>query len=247
MNKLPQVNVYADPEKLSQALMRYIYKLATLSVNAREQFSIALSGGSLIDIMASALDQDLPGDDVKWPRWHVFWADERCVSWQSPESNYGTAQNRFLSRVPIPAKQIHAVDTSLAPDKAARQYSTILERILKPGPGQFPRFDLVLLGIGPDGHTASLFPGHPVLHETRAWVSAVTEAPKPPPNRITLTLPVINHARHIVWVANGPGKADMVARILNPSPGSKTLPAGRVNPTNGDTRWFIGQAAAIGI
>lgn len=227
--------------------MRYICQLAVLSVNARGQFSIALSGGSLIDIMASALDQDFVSGDVDWSRWQVFWADERWVSWQSSESNYGEAHKRFLSRVPIPANQVHAMDTSQPPDETARHYATILERILKPGPGQYPRFDLILLGIGPDGHTASLFPGHPVLHETRAWVSAVKEAPKPPPDRITLTLPVINQARHIVWVANGPGKADMVARILNPSPGSTTLPAGRVNPSNGDTRWFLDKSAAAGI
>ncbi len=247
MTKLPHVDVFDDRQTMSQALMRSICQLAEFSANAREQFSIALSGGSLIDIMASALEQDLLTDDIDWSTWHIFWADERWVPWQSPESNYGEAHKRFLSRVPIPENQIHAMDTSHPPDKAARHYTTILERILKPGPGQYPRFDLILLGIGPDGHTASLFPDHPVLHETRAWVSPVMGAPKPPPNRITLTLPVINQARHIVWVASGPGKADIVARVLNPSPGSMELPAGRVNPSHGEMRWFIDQAAASGV
>lgn len=247
MNNLPHVSVFDDHRKMSLALMRLICRLAAHAADARQRFSIALSGGSLIDVMAGALGPDFPNDDVDWSKWHVFWADERCVPWQSPESNHGEAQKHFLSRVPIPARQVHAMDTSQPPDEAARHYATVLDRVLKPGPGQYPRFDLILLGIGPDGHTASLFPDHPVLHATRAWVSAVTGAPKPPSDRLTLTLPVINQARHIVWVASGPEKADIVARILNPSPKSMALPAGRVKPSRGDARWYLDRKAASGI
>ena len=247
MNKTKQVNKYDDHQTLSQALMSHIKQLAELSANQRGQFYMALSGGSLMDIMASALDQEIPNSHVNWSTWQVFWADERLVPWQSPESNYGMAMRRFLSRVPIPEHQIHGVDTSQPLEKAARLYAALLETVLKPTKGQYPRFDLILLGIGPDGHTASLFPNHPVLDESREWVSPVWDAPKPPPKRITLTLPVINHARHIAWVATGPSKAEIVHQILNPSPISKTLPAGMVNPIQGETHWFVDQEAATNI
>ncbi len=191
------------------------------------------------------LDQGLLNGGVDWSKWHVFWADERWVSWQSPESNFGTANRHFLSRVPIPKDQIHAMDTSRPLDKTAQNYVSVLETVFKPGPGQYPCFDLVILGIGPDGHTASLFPDHPVLDEAEAWVSPVMNAPKPPPKRVTLTMPVINHARHIAWVATGPDKAEIVQQTLNPTPISKSLPAGRVNPSTGETHWFIDQAAAV--
>jgi len=247
MGDSKKVRVYDDRRTLAYDLMTYIAKLAVLSVNSREQFCMALSGGSLTETLAMALDQDLPDAGDAWSGWQVFWADERWVPPSSPDSNYGEAMKRFLSRVPISTRQIHAMDTSQPLDKTARNYGTTLESVLNPGHNQYPRFDLILLGIGPDGHTASLFPDHPVLNETKAWVSPVTDAPKPPPNRITLTLPVINHARNIAWVATGVGKADIVAKILHPSPGSKALPAGRVKPADGDMRWFIDRSAAAAV
>jgi 6-phosphogluconolactonase len=242
-----QVNIYDSRQALSQALTHSILKLSASCAKKRRSFCVALSGGSLVDILAMALARDLPDGDVDWSTWHVFWADERWVPWQSPESNYGVANSRLLRHVPIPGGQIYPMDTSQSPERAAKAYASILEAVCRPGRGRLPRLDLILLGIGPDGHTASLFPDHPVLHESVEWVSPVMDAPKPPPNRITLTLPLINHARHIAWVATGPGKADIVARILNPSPGSKKLPAGLVSPSNGDARWFIDQGAAAGL
>lgn len=241
------VHIYDSRQALSRALLAYIGHLTALCAKQRAKFCIALSGGSLLDIMATAFESDFHEDTIDWSKWNVFWADERWVSWQSPESNYRVANERLLRRVPIPEGQIHAMDTSQPLEETARNYASILKSVLKPGLGQYPRFDLILLGIGPDGHTASIFPDHPVLYESVEWVSPVMDAPKPPPNRITLTLPVINQARHIAWVATGPGKTDIVARMLNPSPGSKKLPAGRVNPSNGDARWFIDQAAAAGL
>lgn len=247
MTNSKQVHVYTDRPKMAQGLMRDICQLAAQSASTRKQFRIALSGGTLIEIMANALDQNLLGDDFNWSTWQVFWADERWVSWDSPDSNYGTAHKRFLSRVPIPGDQIYAMDTALPLHKTARDYAATLESVFKPSHNHSPRFDLILLGIGSDGHTASLFPDHPVLSEKRAWVAPVMGAPKPPSNRITLTLPVLNQARHIAWVANGTDKADIVARILNASPGSHELPAGQVKPSIGDSSWFIDQDAAAGL
>jgi 6-phosphogluconolactonase len=247
MNQSTQVHIFDDRQSLSQVLISYISELVTRRIKADKKFCMALSGGSLMDIMAMALDPALSNSEVEWSKCIFFWVDERWVPWQSSDSNYGTAKRRFLGRIPVPKHQIHAVDTTLPLEEAARDYTTILKNVFKPDKGQYPQFDLVLLGIGPDGHTASLFPSHTVIDEKFAWVSPVEGAPKPPSNRITLTLPVINSARHIAWVVNGPGKADIVARILNPPPGSVTLPAGRVYPSNGDMLWFIDRAAAAKI
>ncbi len=108
-----------------------------------------------------------------------------------------------------------------------------------------PRFDLILLGIGEDGHTASLFPGHPLLAETRAWVAPVLNAPKPPPIRITMTLPLINNGRNVVFMAAGAGKADILSKVLNPQKQGQKLPAELVNPTDGALEWFIDKTAAV--
>ncbi len=247
MDKTAQVHIIEDRQSLSEVLMSYISELVTQPLKKGKKFCMALSGGSLMDIMAMALDPAPLNNAIAWSKCHIFWADERWVSWQNSEANYGTAKRLLLDKIPIPEHQIHAVDTSLPLEEAARNYASILKTIIKPDKGQYPQFDLVLLGIGPDGHVASLFPSHPVTDEKVAWVASVSGAPKPPSNRITLTLPVINSARHIAWVAIGPGKADIVAKILNPSPGSMTLPAGRVKPLEGDARWFIDQAAAAGL
>ncbi len=247
MSDSSQVSIYDDRRMVSLAVLDHIVHLAAVSTTLRKRFCIALSGGSLVDTLVMALDEYFPIDGVDWSTWHVFWADERWVPWHNPESNFRAAHQRFLSRVPIPETQIYAVDTTQPLDECAQQYASTLKKVLRPALDDYPQFDLILLGIGLDGHTASLFPGHAVLQETRMWVSSVANAPKPPPQRITLTLPVINRARHVAWVVNGSGKADIVARLFNPSSRAEALPAGRVSPLNGKTRWFLDQAAAAGI
>jgi 6-phosphogluconolactonase len=185
---------------------------------------------------------------IDWSSWHVFWVDERWIPWSSPESNYGLARDRFLSRVPLPREQIHATDNSLVPAATAGSYASVLAEVFQPPAGQMPRFDLILLGVGADGHTASLFPGHPVLAETRAWVAPVLNAPKSPSIRITMTLPLINNSRNVVFAAAGPGKAAIVSKVLNPQmqklKHKQKLPAQLVNPSDGELQWFIDRAAA---
>ncbi|NJN96053.1 MAG: 6-phosphogluconolactonase [Anaerolineales bacterium] len=164
---------------------------------------------------------------------------------------------------PSPPGQIHAPDTSLSPTQTAAAYETILAQIFmvppaipqpeeplfqpfdRPtaqvsGPVQFPQFDLILLGLGEDGHTASLFPGHPLLQETERWVAPIFDSPKPPPQRITLTLPVLNNAHHVAFITAGAGKADILPQVF--AAGS-TLPAHLVQPTSGHLDWFVDEAA----
>jgi 6-phosphogluconolactonase len=126
----------------------------------------------------------------------------------------------------------------------AQAYEDTMRHVLGPESGPWPRFDLILLGIGPDGHTASLFPNHPVLGETQRWVLPVMDSPKPPPIRITMTLPVINNARSVLFVAAGGKKAKILSRVLNPTGKRQPLPSQRVKPSDGKLGWFLDRAAA---
>ena len=244
MDCRPKVNIFADRDALSAALSAHVVHLAARATAERGRFCVALSGGSLMDIIGPSLGSKPLCDTVDWLGWHVFWVDERWVPWSSPESNFGLARRRFFSRVGIPGEQIHAADVSLSPSETAQTYESTLAAIFQPGAGRLPRFDLMLLGVGEDGHTASLFPGHPALNEIRRWVVPVADAPKPPPVRMTMTLLVINNARHVVFVAVGPGKANILSKVLNDSPEQPELPARRVNPSIGELQWFIDRAAA---
>lgn len=247
MDFRPELIIYTDRNALSVALAARVVNLASKAVTRRGRFCVALSGGSLMDIMGPPLGSIPLRNNVDWSAWHVFWSDERWVPWSSPESNFGLARRLFFSRVNIPEEQVHATDDSLTPAETAQAYESCLAAVFQPGVGRLPRFDLILLGIGDDGHTASLFPDHPALDENRRWVVPVLDAPKPPPHRITLTLPVINHARHVIFVAAGPGKAKIVSRVFDPDAKQAALPARRVNPSDGKLQWFVDRKAAAAI
>jgi len=244
MNFRPDICVFADRRALATALSSYVAQAAQASSVARGRFCIAFSGGSLMDLLAPALVAPSLRERIDWSTWHVFWVDERWVPPSSPDSNFGLARRLLLSRVRIPEEQIHAVDDSNSPDETARAYEAKIRRTLPVETDALPRFDMILLGLGEDGHTASLFPGHPALRESRRWVVPVFNAPKSPPVRVTMTLPVINAARHVVFVAAGSGKAGIVAEVLHPAAGRPNLPTRMVKPTDGELHWFVDQDAA---
>ena len=243
MDLQPKVNIYSTRDELAAAVSAHVAHLAAKASAVQGRFCVALSGGSLMDIISPPLGSNPLRDNVNWSTWHVFWADERWVPWSSLESNYGLAERQFFSRVSIPDEQIHAADDSLSPSETAQVYESTLAKVFQPGAGRVPRFDLMLLGAGEDGHTASLFPNHPALNETRRWVVPVSGAPKPPPIRITMTLPVINNARNVVFVAAGPSKANILSKVLNPRMNQPELPARLVNPSDGELQWFLDRAA----
>lgn len=246
MDLRPKITICASREQLSVDLSAHVAHLAAEAAESQGRFCVAFSGGSLLDILAPALGSHPLRDSVAWSTWHVFWADERWVPRSSLESNYGVAKQRLFKRVGIPQEQIHAADDSLSPSKTAQAYESDLAKVFHPGAGRVPRFDLILLGIGEDGHTASLFPNHSALNAIRRWVVPVWDAPKPPPIRITMTLPVINNARHVVIMAVGPSKANIVSKVFNPSAKQPELPVQRVNPSDGELHWFLDRAAAEG-
>ena len=241
---MSKLQIFSSKEELGQAVASLIARLSAQAIGDRGRFTVALSGGSLPKIVGPPLASEPQRGQIDWPAWHVFWADERCVPLDHPDSNFRLARQHLFDRVKIPTAQIYPIDDSFEPDITAKAYEAVLKQFFQPEPGRPPRFDLILLGMGEDGHTPSLFPGHPLLDETARGVAAVFDSPKPPPERITLTLPVINQARHVIFVTAGGGKADILAQVLAPDDPAKKVPAQLVHPTAGELFWFVDQAAA---
>ena len=232
-------------EKLMATAAAHVSQLSTRAIAERERFTVALSGGSLIKLLCPPLVAEPLRSQIDWAAWHVFWADERYLPLGHPESNYSLARDHLFDHVNIPPSQVHAVETAAAdPAAAATAYQATLHRVFQPSPGQLPRFDLIMLGMGEDGHTASLFPGHPFLLETERWVAPVFDSPKPPPERITLTLPVINNARQVLFIVAGEGKADTLQKVLDSNSMTDALPSQLVQPVHGELHWFVDEAAA---
>ena len=238
------LHVLPTREELSQAAASRVAELSAQSTREGRCFRVALSGGSLLDILSPPLVTDPLRSCIPWAGWEVFWADERCVSLDNAQSNYAAAKKVLLDQVPIPKEQMHTLGQDLEPCAAALAYQARLEEVFQPEPGQLPRFDLILLGMGQDGHTASLFPGHELLREDQRWVAPVHDAPKPPAHRITLTLPVINQAQEVIFVVAGQDKAAALQTVFAAKGMGQGLPAALVKPERGPVHWFVDQAAA---
>ncbi|HZR97680.1 MAG TPA: 6-phosphogluconolactonase [Chloroflexota bacterium] len=234
------VIVAADGEALARQAAPYIAQTLAAAAAARGACAIALSGGSTPRRTHELLAAPPLREVVPWDRLHVFWGDERCVPPDNADSNYHMADETLLSRVPIPPRNVHRVLTEAgSPVTVAAHYERELRSHFGLEVEDVPVFDLILLGMGPDGHTASLFPGGLAVEETRRLVvpSEIGYMPHP---RVTFTLPVLNAARSVVFLITGRDKAPSLARALA---GDPSLPAGRVRP-NGDLRWYVDRAAA---
>ncbi len=237
-------NVFASTQSLSSALGAYIAQRSAAAVAEQHRFTVAFSGGSLPGLASAVLTQPPLRDQVAWSAWQLFFADERCVPLTDAESNYRLVQEELLQKVTIPPEQVYAIQPELDPAAAAQAYQAALTQCFQTQPPNLPHFDLILLGMGPDGHTASLFPHHPLLRETTAWVAPILDSPKPPPARITLTLPVLNAARAVAFVITGASKAQALAQAFDPQTPWGAVPTGLVRPTNGELIWFADEAAA---
>jgi 6-phosphogluconolactonase len=236
----PEHRTFASPQALAHEVADW---LCTLALANEGEFAICLSGGSTPRRLYERLAEPAVASRFPWRRVHWFWGDERFVPHDSPDSNYRMACEAFLARCPIPRGHIHAIQTeNLSPPEAAAGYETTLRHFY--GAAQLasrrPIFDVTLLGIGEDGHTASLFPGHPALEECQRWALAVLGAPPQP--RITLTYPVLNSSRDVAFLVTGAGKKTILARA---QAGDPMLPAARVRPA-GRLHWFADRAAAPG-
>ncbi len=243
MAKKPDhVEIFADYDALSRAAASLFAERAAAAVAAHGRFSVALSGGRAPQRAYELLAGPPWRDRVPWAAVHVFWGDERCVPADDPRSNAGAARRALLDRVPAPKHQIHAIDCAGDPAAGAVQYETLLRDFFAGGP---PRFDLVLLGLGEDGHTASLFPGAAALREQAHWTAAVA-APTPGPDRVTLTAPALNEAAAIVFLVSGEAKAEVLRRVLADGDDVAQAPALLIRPRNGELRWLVDRAAASG-
>jgi 6-phosphogluconolactonase len=232
-----EINIYPDAETLAEAAARSIVAIAAEALRAREKFSIVLAGGSTPKSLYRLLASDQFKDEIEWRRALVFFGDERCVSPDSEQSNYRMASENLLSRISISPENVFRQRGEIEPEKAAAEYQEIIKENL----GSPPQFDLVLLGVGDDGHTASLFPNSPALEETEKLVAA-NFVEKLNAYRLTLTLPAINSARNVIFLATGASKADAVKKIFSVE--TYDLPAGLVKPEDGHCRWFLDQSAA---
>ena len=214
---------------------------ARISVTQSGSFAVAISGGSTPRPMHRLLAQEPYCSKIPWSRTELFWVDERCISVEDPASNYGMARTDFLNQVPIPKDQVHPILADLSPEQGAQAYTRRLIDFFHLHRANFPVFDLIYLGIGLDGHTASLFPGQDALDETERLVMSV-KGGDPYVSRLTLTFPVINRAKRIVFMVSGRGKADTLRTILEcPEAG---LPAQRVRPLKGSLTWLLDNESA---
>lgn len=236
-----EVEVHQDTQELALAAAELFIEAASEAIEQRGEFRVALSGGTT----PGEAYQRLAGADlapmVSWRNVQLFWGDERCVPPNHPDSNFRLARDSFLDKVPIPQSNVHRMQGELEPQVAAQAYVEELRSVFD-GRGR-PRFDLVLLGMGADGHTASLFPDSRAVREKRKWVVAYRVA-QLEAWRLTLTVPVLNAARQAVFLVAGSAKAERLHEVLRGERDPERLPAQAVRPKQGSVRWLVDRAAA---
>ena len=231
-----RVETLADPAALARHVADW---MTSMALAAKDAFRVSLSGGSTPKALFTLLASDPLIGRFPWSRVSWFWGDERFVSYDNPESNYRMTRETMLAKAPVPPANIHPVPVDGTPDAAAARYERTLQAaygatVIDPAR---PMFDITLLGMGPDGHTASLLPGEPVLEERKRWVAAVSHGR--PEIRITMTYPPIDSSRRVAFLIAGKEKAAMFKTIRT---GSSDVPAARVNPI-GELIWFVDRAA----
>jgi len=237
-----------DAEALAREAAERFARVTTGAAAERGVAAVALSGGSTPRRMGELLATPEFRERVPWDRLQVFWGDERWVPLASPESNAGVARRGFLDRVPIPPERIHPFATEgTEPERSAADYAALIQQTLGPAAaGAFPRFDLILLGMGDDGHTASLFPSTAALAEETAAVVA-NPVPKLETVRLTFSAPLINQAREVVFLVAGEGKAATLAAVLEGPERPTELPSQLIRPAGGRLTWLVDRAAAAAL
>jgi 6-phosphogluconolactonase len=242
MTHKPEVIILPDAATVAQTAAGRIVQLAQARVAATGSFSLALSGGSTPRVLYEQLGQEPLRSQLPWQHIYVIWADERYLPPDDPASNYRLVRETLLDHVPVPPEQIYPVPTAYAdPRAAAALYQRQVQSLLEVGQGQL---DLVLLGMGDDGHTASLFPHHPELHAPAdQLITAVADAPKSPPQRISLTVTAINQAAHVLFLVTGAEKATTLQAVLEGPAEPERFPAQLVRPEQGTLTWIVDAAA----
>jgi 6-phosphogluconolactonase len=246
MPPVPDIRIHNDSEAEAEAAATFVLETGKEAVRANGRFFIALSGGTTPEILYRSLSSPAFADRFDWSRTTFFFSDERCVPPDDPRSNYALADKTLFTPLRIAPSQIYRMaGESPDPQAAAFEYEQQLRLATKTSPSAKPSLDLILLGLGEDGHTASLFPGAPVLQDHQRLFAA-TQSPKDPPNRLTMTLGVINRASVILFLVAGASKAGVVRAILDPrTEAERRLPASLVEPEEGRLIWFLDRDAAV--
>ena len=239
---MQEIEILPDASALESRACDCFVRLAEKAIHARDRFTVALAGGSTPKRVYTLLARA----QLDWYRIEVFWGDERCVPPDHEDSNYRMAAETLLDQISIPPENVHRILGELPAIEAARHYEVELRHVFGT---PLSRFDLILLGLGSDGHTASLFPGSPVIHEEIRWASPVLLDPPPTPfvDRVTLTPPVINSAIDVIFLVSGTEKADILARVMQNVRRPDLLPAQVVSPVDGRLLWLLDRSAAQGI
>lgn len=236
-----RVVAFPSSAELGPALAFLVTSRAEKAISSRGKFTLGLSGGSLVSMLSKEL-LALPQLDCS--KWLFAFCDERLVPFDDSESTYGLYKSHLFSKVNVPDSSILAIDPSLPVGECAEDYCSKLKNAF---PGEaIPVFDLLLLGMGPDGHTCSLFPDHPLLEEAEKIVAPISDSPKPPPQRVTMTFPTVNSARCVAFVSTGASKAPILKEVLEGREGP-ALPAARVAPQNGELFWLVDDPAAASL
>jgi 6-phosphogluconolactonase len=233
----PKINIVGNYEDLCEKVAQEILELSNKKIVLQNQFSIVLSGGSTPKGIYQCMASPSFRNKFRWEKIHIFFGDERWVPPEDPRSNYRMVMEALLSKVKVPSENIHFIQTKACNlQTSALLYEKSISDFFQLKKGEFPAFDLVLLGLGQDGHTASLFPGNPSLIE-KERLAISTSQTGIPEKRITLTLPAINHEQEIFFLVSGPDKADIVAKVMK----NMGFPA---NEIQGNVAWFLDKAAA---
>jgi 6-phosphogluconolactonase len=232
-----QIAIYPDIDTISREAANYTMRVAREAIAKRGKFTFALSGGTTPGKMYGLLTSEPYRSQIDWSAVHLFWSDERCVAPTDPQSNYYLAQQSLLSKLNLRQDQIHRMPAE-RPDRerAAADYEAEVRKVLG---GEVPAFDLLQLGMGPEAHTASLFPHQPALREEKRLVMPVS-VPKPPPDRLTFTPPLLRAARHILFLATGADKAEALHQVLEGPDNPEEYPTqGIVRPARGEVVWMV--------
>ncbi|MDO6434376.1 6-phosphogluconolactonase [Flavitalea sp. BT771] len=235
-----ELHKFRDAEALSEAVAKWIADVIAATLKRQPRFTIALSGGSTPERLHKILAAAPYKEQIDWSKLHIFWGDERAVPFQDSRNNAKMAFETLLNHVPVPAAHIHVMRTDISPEQSATEYEKILHQYFGE---KGPSFDLVLLGMGDDGHTLSLFPGTAVVHEEKVWVTSFFLKAQDM-HRITLTRPIVNRAARIAFLTTGPKKAHALKEVLKGEYHPDLYPSQTIMPQAGELHWFVDDAAA---
>ena len=235
-----RLNIFDSKEKLSEEMASWMCDLINSTLQEQEFFTLALSGGETPQMLYKKLASEEYKEKINWKRVHIFWGDERVIPFEDDRNNAKMAFKNLINQITIPPAQVHKMRVDIEPLFAAKDYENVLQTYFR---NTEKSFDLILLGVGDDGHTLSLFPGSLVVDEKQHWVNAVYNE-KQKMYRITLMPSIVNKASHIAFMVTGENKSEILYRVIEGQYEPNVLPAQLIKPENGELHWFLDKVAA---